>query len=87
MSNDIKPKIKKIVADHLGIERRKLLKKQVLLMIWSDSLDTVELVMAFEEEFGSEISDSEAEKILTVGMLSNLLKANLINNLNIYKLI
>ena len=38
------------------------------LMTWEqNSLDTVELIMAFEEEFGSEISDSEAEKILTVG--------------------
>ena len=36
-------------------------------MTGADSLDTVELVMAFEEEFGSEISDSQAEKILTVG--------------------
>ena len=48
--------------------KQKLMMNQVLLMILgADSLDTVELVMAFEEEFGSEISDSDAEKILTVG--------------------
>ena len=45
----------------------------------ADSLDTVELVMAFEEEFGSEISDSEAEKILTVGDAVKFTKAKLIN--------
>ena len=45
----------------------------------ADDLDTVELVMAFEEEFGSEISDSEAEKILTVGDAVKLLKEKQIN--------
>ena len=45
----------------------------------ADSLDTVELVMAFEEEFGSEISDSEAEKSLLLEMQLNLLKANQLN--------
>ena len=67
MSEDIKSKIKKIVADHLGIEEDKVTEEASFIDdLGADSLDTVELVMAFEEEFGSEISDSE-EKILTVG--------------------
>jgi len=68
MSNDVKAKIKKIVADHLGIEEEKITEESSFIDdLGADSLDTVELVMAFEEEFGSEITDEEAEKILTVG--------------------
>ena len=68
MSEDISSKVKKIVADHLGIDEAKVLDDSSFIDdLGADSLDTVELVMAFEEEFGSEISDSQAEKILTVG--------------------
>ena len=67
MSDDIRNKVKKIVADHLGIEEEKIKDESSFIDdLGADSLDTVELVMAFEEEFGSEISDSEAEKILTI---------------------
>ena len=68
MSEDISSKVKKIVADHLGIDEAKIEDESSFIDdLGADSLDTVELVMAFEEEFGSEISDSQAEKILTVG--------------------
>ena len=66
--SDVLSKVKKIVADHLGIDEAKVLEESSFIDdLGADSLDTVELVMAFEEEFGSEISDSDAEKILTVG--------------------
>ena len=56
MSEDISSKVKKIVADHLGIDEGKVTDEASFIDdLGADSLDTVELVMAFEEEFGSEI--------------------------------
>ena len=67
MSNDVKTKIKKIVADHLGIEEEKVTEEASFIDdLGADSLDTVELVMAFEEKFGIEIPDDAAETIQTV---------------------
>ena len=68
MTRDVSNKVKKMVSDHLGVDEAKVTEEASFIDdLGADSLDTVELVMAFEEEFGSEISDGDAEKILTVG--------------------
>ena len=68
MGEDISSKVKKIVADHLGIEESKVTDEASFIDdLGADSLDTVELVMAFEEEFNVEIPDDAAETIQTVG--------------------
>ena len=65
--SDIQEKIKKIVVEHLGVDEEKVTEKASFIDdLGADSLDTVELVMAFEEEFGCEIPDEAAEKILTI---------------------
>jgi acyl carrier protein len=60
-------RVKKIVVEHLGVEQDKVTEEASFIDdLGADSLDTVELVMAFEEEFGCEIPDDAAEKITTV---------------------
>jgi len=60
-------KVKKIVVEHLGVEEAKVTPEASFIDdLGADSLDTVELVMAFEEAFGVEIPDDAAEKIQTV---------------------
>ncbi|MBB4210274.1 acyl carrier protein [Rhodothalassium salexigens] len=65
--SDISDRVKKIVIEHLGVEDAKVTEEASFIDdLGADSLDTVELVMAFEEEFGIEIPDDAAEKIQTV---------------------
>lgn len=60
-------RVKKIISEQLGVEDAAvILDASFVDDLGADSLDTVELVMAFEEEFGIEIQDEDAEKILTV---------------------
>ena len=60
-------RVKKIVVEHLGVEQDKVTEDASFIDdLGADSLDIVELVMAFEEEFGVEIPDDAAEKITTV---------------------
>jgi acyl carrier protein len=65
--SEIAERVKKIVVEHLGVDEAKVTEEASFVDdLGADSLDTVELVMAFEEEFGVEIPDDAAEKILTV---------------------
>src|SRR6476620_2737587 len=66
--SDVAERVKKIVVEHLGVEADKVVESANFIDdLGADSLDTVELVMAFEEEFGVEIPDDQAETITTVG--------------------
>ncbi|VAW14504.1 Acyl carrier protein [hydrothermal vent metagenome] len=66
--SDVAERVKKIVIEHLGVDADKVTEKASFIDdLGADSLDTVELVMAFEEEFGCEIPDDAAETIQTVG--------------------
>ena len=65
--SDVADRVKKIVVEHLGVEDTKVTDNASFIDdLGADSLDTVELVMAFEEELGCEIPDDAAEKILTI---------------------
>ena len=65
--SDIAERVKKIVVEHLGVDDTKAVPEASFIDdLGADSLDTVELVMAFEEEFSIEIPDDAAEKIATV---------------------
>jgi len=67
MSN-VEEKVKDIIVEELGVEREKLTAEASFMEdLGADSLDTVELVMAFEKEFDIDIPDEEAEKLRTVG--------------------
>ena len=65
--SDTIDRVKKIVVEHLGVDEAKVVESASFIDdLGADSLDTVELVMAFEEEFGCEIPDDAAEKIQTI---------------------
>ena len=75
--SDIAERVKKIVVEHLGVDEGKVTEGASFIDdLGADSLDTVELVMAFEEEFKVEIPDDAAEKIQTVGDAVNFIKEN-----------
>ena len=67
--SEVSDKVKKIIAEHLGIDDMSKITDEAKFIddLGADSLDTVELVMAFEEAFDVEIPDEKAETILTVG--------------------
>ncbi len=66
--SDTAERVKKIVVEHLNVDAEKVTEGASFIEdLGADSLDTVELVMAFEEEFGIEIPDDAAESIVTVG--------------------
>ena len=75
--SDISERVKKIVVEHLGVEPEKVVESANFIDdLGADSLDTVELVMAFEEEFNVEIPDDAAETIQTVGDAVKFLEKN-----------
>ncbi len=78
MSDNIESKVKEIIVEQLGVSADQLKPEAKFIEdLGADSLDTVELVMAFEEEFGIEVPDEDAEKLQSVGdIITYVNKAN-----------
>ena len=77
MAENVASRVKKIVVEHLGVEEDKVVESASFIDdLGADSLDTVELVMAFEEEFSVEIPDDAAEKIVKVKDAIDYIQAN-----------
>lgn len=75
--SSIEERVKKIVAEQLGVKEEEVVNEASFVEdLGADSLDTVELVMALEEEFETEIPDEEAEKITTVQLAIDYVNAN-----------
>jgi acyl carrier protein len=75
--SDTADRVQKIVVEHLGVEGDKVTQEASFIDdLGADSLDIVELVMAFEEEFGVEIPDDAAENITTVGDATKFIEEN-----------
>ncbi|TVP60287.1 MAG: acyl carrier protein [Gemmatimonadales bacterium] len=77
MADSIEARVKEIIVNELGVEAEKVTTEASFVEdLGADSLDTVELVMAFEEEFGLDIPDEDAEQMRTVGEAVDYLKKN-----------
>ena len=76
--DDLFERVKRIIVDQLGVDAEKVrMEADFRADLEADSLDLVELIMAFEDEFGGEISDDDAQNITTVGKSVAYLKAQL----------
>ena len=79
--SDVAERVKKIVVEHLGVEADKVIESASFIDdLGADSLDTVELVMEFEDEFETSIPDEQAEKIQTVGQAIDYIKQSVGEN-------
>ena len=75
MATKLEERVKEIIIDGLGVNADQVTPEASFVNdLGADSLDTVELIMAFEEEFGAEIPDEDAEKLTTVGAVVDYLK-------------
>lgn len=76
---DVESRVKEIIVDLLGVDEDKVLPEASFREdLEADSLDLVEMIMAFEEEFGGEISDEDAQKITTVGEAIKYIKERML---------
>ncbi len=76
MANKLEERVKEIIVEQLGVNADQVTPEASFIDdLGADSLDTVELVMAFEEEFGAEIPDEDAEKLTSVGAVIEYLKS------------